>query len=62
MHNNPAIPDGSPVQMAGHDFTHAKRILTTIHPEMLEASGLSDVYSDDLLSCLKELMEENNDA
>ncbi|WP_247841547.1 hypothetical protein [Pseudomonas sp. MWU12-3103b] len=62
MHKNPAIPDGSPVQMVGHDFTHAKRILTTKHPELLESSGLSDVYSDDLLSCLKELMEENNDA
>ncbi|MGY1917419.1 hypothetical protein ACW9IF_00685 [Pseudomonas tolaasii] len=35
MHKNPAIPNRSPVQMVGHDFTHAKRILTTKHPELL---------------------------
>jgi hypothetical protein len=57
MHQNPEIPDGSPVQMVGKDFTHAKRVIDGKRPDRVTSANLSDVYSQDLLNCLKELME-----
>jgi hypothetical protein len=62
MHTNPAIEDGSPVQMLGSDFTQAKRIISNKHPERLKVEELSGVYGSDLLECLKELMKEDDDA
>lgn len=62
MHTNPAIEDGSPVQMVGNDFTQAKRIISNKHPQRLKVDELSGVYGTDLLECLKELMKEDDDA
>jgi hypothetical protein len=63
MHEDPNIPDGSPVQMAGKDFTHAKRILTNKKPQLEKSSVvtefLDDVYDDDLRLCLAEMMGTN---
>lgn len=63
MHENPDIPDGSPVQMVGKDFTHAQRILINKQPqEALPnniSSVLSDIGDDDLLACLDEMMGGN---
>ncbi|MCF5710339.1 hypothetical protein GIV19_24120 [Pseudomonas syringae] len=57
MHKDPSIPDGSPVQMAGKDFTHAKRVMATKHPEAIARDTLSIEYSDELMSCLQRLMD-----
>lgn len=59
MHKDPNLPDGSPVQMAGKDFTHAKRIMASKHPETVASDAFSIEYSDDLMSCLKSLMESD---
>ena len=60
MHENPDIPDGSPVLMKGKDFTHAKRILAKKHPQLDKDSVvtdiLDDIYDDDLRLCLDEMM------
>lgn len=63
MHENPDIPDGSPVQMVGKDFTHAKRILAKKQPQLDKDSVvtdiLDDIYDDDLRLCLNEMMGTN---
>lgn len=63
MHENPDIPDGSPVQMVGKDFTHAKRILAKKHPQLDKDSVvteiLDEIYDDDLRLCLNEMMGTN---
>lgn len=63
MHENPDIPDGSPVQMEGKDFTHAKRILAKKQPELdkdnVVTDILDDIYDDDLRLCLDEMMGTN---
>lgn len=59
MHRDPNLPDGSPVQMAGKDFTHAKRVMADRLPETIASDTLSIEYSDDLMSCLKNLMESD---
>lgn len=63
MHENPDIPDGSPVQMVGKDFTHAKRILAKKQPQLdkdsIVTDILDDIYDDDLRLCLNEMMGTN---
>lgn len=63
MHENPDIPDGSPVLMVGKDFTHAKRILAKKQPEIdkdnVVTDILDDIYDDDLRLCLNEMMGTN---
>jgi len=63
MHESPDIPDGSPVQMVGKDFTHAQRILISKQPQAAlpnnSTSFISDIADDDLMLCLKEMMGEN---
>jgi hypothetical protein len=63
MHENPDIPDGSPVQMIGKDFTHAQRILINKHPQAALPNNTSSVISDigdtDLLACFSEMMGDN---
>lgn len=63
--HNPDIPDGSPIEMVGEDFSHEKVIVS----EKAEAAGvrlldrreLGITYGDDLLACL-ELLRSPNDA
>ncbi|MNJ01688.1 hypothetical protein D3C73_1613930 [compost metagenome] len=63
MHENPDIPDGSPVQMAGKDFTHAKRILFKKQPQpaldSVVSDHLSEIYDNDLRLCLNEMIGTN---
>lgn len=63
MHENPDIPDGSPVQMVGKDFTHAQRILINKRPQEAltnnVTSVLRDIGDEDLLLCLNEMMVED---
>ncbi|MGO4004985.1 hypothetical protein ABVN23_28450 [Pseudomonas fluorescens] len=63
MHENPDIPDGSPVQMAGKDFTHAKRVLVKKQPQpaldSVVSDHLSEIYDDDLRLCLYEMIGTN---
>lgn len=63
MHESPDIPDGSPVQMVGKDFTHAQRILINKQPQAALTNNVSSVLSDiddeDLRLCLNEMMGEN---
>ncbi|ALI04098.1 hypothetical protein C1Y08_01145 [Pseudomonas sp. FW306-02-F02-AA] len=63
MHENPDIPDGSPMQMVGKDFTHAKRILAKKQPQLDKDSVVRDIldniYDDDLRLCLNEMMGTN---
>jgi hypothetical protein len=63
MHENPDIPDGSPVQMVGKDFTHAKRIILNKQPEAEltnnTGSVLSGIDDEDLQLCLQEMMSGN---
>lgn len=62
MHENPDIPDGSPVQMAGKDFTQAKRILLNKQPKLELANNssvLKGIDDEDLRLCLNEMMGGN---
>ncbi|MNR62035.1 hypothetical protein D3C85_1839420 [compost metagenome] len=63
MHENPDIQDGSPMQMVGKDFTHAKRILSKkqplLHEDSVVTDILDDIYDDDLRLCLNEMMGTN---
>lgn len=63
MHEDPNIPDGSPVLMRGKDFTHANRIMTNKKMQLDKPSVvtefLDEVYDDDLRLCLTEMMEGN---
>jgi hypothetical protein len=63
MHEDPNIPDGSPVQMVGKDFTHAKRIMLNKQPKAEltnnHGSALSGIDDEDLQLCLQEMMSGN---
>jgi len=64
--NDPLIPDGSPVQIAGADFSHEQ----TLVDKTAEAAGilllgrdkLGIEYGNDLLACLDELVGGNKVA
>jgi hypothetical protein len=57
--HNPAIPDGSPIEMAGEDFSHEKVIVSekakAAGVNLLDRSKLGITYGDDLLACLELL-------
>lgn len=63
--NDPSIPDGSPIEIAGEDFSHERVILS----EKAEAAGirlldreqLGISYGEDLLACL-ELLRNPDDV
>jgi len=62
--NDPSIPDGSPIEMTGEDFSHERVIIS----EKAEAAGirlldreqLGISYGDDLLACLELLRNPDN--
>ena len=63
--HNPDIPDGSPIEMAGEDFSHEKVIVSekakAAGVNLLDRSELGITYGDDLLACL-ELLWSPDDA
>lgn len=62
--NDPSIPDGSPIEMTGEDFSHEKVITS----EKAKAAGIRLLnreqigisYGDDLLACLELLWNPDN--
>lgn len=63
--HNPDIPDGSPIEMAGEDFSHEKMIVSekaeAAGVKLLDRSELGITYGDDLLACL-DLLRSPDDA
>lgn len=63
--HNAEIPDGSPIAMAGEDFSHEKVIVSekaeAIGVKLLDKNELRSTYGDDLLACL-ELLRNYDDA
>ena len=63
--HNPDIPDGSPIEMAGEDFSHEKVIVSekakAAGVNLLDRSELGITYGADLLACL-ELLWSSDDA
>ncbi len=59
---SPEIPDGTPIQSTALDFSHEQRIIQKVSPGPIEHPSLiaNSTLSDDVLDCLKLLMEENN--
>jgi hypothetical protein len=57
--NDPTIADGSPVEIAGTDFSHEQVIIDdkakAAGVKLLDRSLLAIEYGDDLLACLDEL-------
>ncbi|MBV7477655.1 integrase [Pseudomonas sp. PDM31] len=62
--HNPEIPDGSPIEIAGEDFSHEKVILSekakTTGVKLLDRNELRITYGDDLLACLELLRSSDN--
>jgi hypothetical protein len=62
--DNPDIPDGSPIEMAGEDFSHEKVIMSekakAAGVNLLDRSELGLTYGDDLLACLELLWGPDN--
>ncbi|HBO1833582.1 TPA: integrase [Pseudomonas aeruginosa] len=62
--HNPEIPDGSPIEMAGADFSHEKMIVSekaeAAGVKLLDRSELGITYGDDLLACLELLLSPEN--
>ncbi|WP_338513499.1 integrase [Pseudomonas poae] len=62
--HDPAIPDGSPVEMAGEDFSHEKVIVSekaeAAGVRLLDRSELGITYGDDLLACLELIRSPQN--
>lgn len=68
MHENPNIPDGSPVMITGKDFSQAQRILSQeqsapkkplLEKTSVVTNFLDEIYDDDLRLCLDEMMGAN---
>lgn len=63
--NNPQIPDGSPIQIAGQDFSHEKVIVSekakAAGVQLLDRNELGITYGEELLACL-DLLREPDDA
>ncbi|KII37172.1 integrase [Pseudomonas fluorescens] len=63
--HNPEIPNGSPIEIAGEDFSHEKLIVSekaqVAGIKLLERHELRSTYGDDLLACL-ELLRSNDNA
>lgn len=63
--NNPQILDGSPIQIAGEDFSH-ERVIVSEKAEadgvqLLDRKALGLTYGEELLACL-DLLRDPNDA
>lgn len=62
--HNPEIPDGSPIEMAGEDFSHEKVIVSekaeAAGVKLLDRNELRITYGDDLLACLELLRSSDN--
>lgn len=62
--HNPDIPDGSPIEIAGEDFSHEKLIVSekaeAAGVRLLNRSELNITYGDDLLACLDLLRSPDN--
>lgn len=62
--HNPEIPDGSPIEIAGEDFSHEKVIVSkkaeTAGVKLLDKNELRVAYGDDLLACLELLRRSDN--
>jgi hypothetical protein len=63
--NDSHIPDGSPIEMAGNDFSHESTALDSKAAEagikLLDRNGLSIEYGSELINCL-DLLSSNNNA
>ncbi|UTW07992.1 integrase [Pseudomonas benzenivorans] len=63
--HNPDIPDGSPIEMAGADFSHEKVIVSekakAAGVQLLDRKELGLSYGEELLACL-DLLREPDDA
>ncbi|SDR87967.1 integrase [Pseudomonas oryzae] len=63
--HNPDIPNGSPIEIAGADFSHEKIIVSekaeALGVRLLDRSELSITYGDDLLACLDLLQSPDDD-
>ncbi|MEW5497922.1 hypothetical protein ABGT23_20120 [Enterobacter cloacae] len=61
---DPDIPDGSPVALAGQNFSHEKVIMdekkSTYGIESKAQFQITEIYSEELLSCLKLLDDTKN--
>jgi hypothetical protein len=62
--NNPSIPDGSPIEIAGEDFSHENIIITDKAEKsgvrLLDKNELGITYGDELLACLELLRNSDN--
>lgn len=62
--HNPEIPDGSPIEMVGEDFSHEKVIVSekakATGAKLLDRNELRITYGDDLLACLELLRSPDN--
>jgi len=62
--HDPEIPDGSPIEMAGEDFSHEKVIVSekanAVGIKLLDRNELRITYGDDLLACLELLRSSDN--
>jgi hypothetical protein len=62
--HNPEIPDGSPIEIVGEDFSHEKVIVSekakAIGVKLLDRNKLRVTYGDDLLACLELLRSSDN--
>lgn len=62
--HNPEIPDGSPIEMAGEDFSHEKVIVSEkakgAGVKLLDRNVLRITYGADLLACLELLRSSDN--
>lgn len=63
--NNPQIPDDSPIQVAGEDFSHEKVIVSdkakAAGVQLLDRNEFGITYGEELLACL-DLLREPDDA
>lgn len=57
--NDPQIPDGSPIQIAGEDFSHEKTIVSekakAARVQLMDKRELGLTYGEELLACLNLL-------
>ncbi len=63
LHNS-EVPDGSPIEITGEDFSHEKLIVAekaeAAGVKLLDRDELRITYGDDLLACLELLRSSDN--
>jgi len=63
--NDPKIPDGSPIEISGTDFSHEQTLINDKVKEagikLVDRSKLVIEYGEDLLACLDELRGPRNE-